>query len=92
MARKWLLLAPKDHMNHLAVNLIGFAVGFSIELLIETAFLTLALWIMIKLQKLDYNFFGLVGSAALSCAIDIFVSHFLGWGVAALASVPIQSF
>src|SRR5436189_4245176 len=72
--------------------LIGFLIGFAIELVVETAFLTLALWIMIKLQKLNYNFFGLVGSAALSCAIEIIVSHFLGWGLATCASVPVLIF
>ena len=37
---------------------------------IQTVFLTVALWIMIKLQKLDYNFPGLLGSAILACAVD----------------------
>ena len=41
-----------------------------IEFFVQTVFLTLALWIMIKLQKLDYNFLGLLGSAALACAVD----------------------
>ena len=71
-------------MAHMPFLLIAFTV--------QTVFLFAALWIMIKLQKLNYNFFGLVGSAALSCAIDILVSHFLGWSFAALASVPILIF
>jgi hypothetical protein len=38
---------------------------------VETAFLLTALWIMIKLQKLNYNFLGLLGAAALASAIDL---------------------
>lgn len=41
-----------------------------IAFVVQTVFLTLALWIMIKVQKLDYNFPGLLGSAALACAVD----------------------
>jgi hypothetical protein len=41
-----------------------------VEFGIQTVFLTAALWIMIKLQKLDYNFPGLLGSAALACGVD----------------------
>lgn len=36
----------------------------------QTVFLTVSLWIMLKLQKLNFNFFGLIGSAALACALD----------------------
>jgi hypothetical protein len=43
---------------------------FLIKFGIQTVFLALALWIMIKLQKLDYNFPGLLGSAILACATD----------------------
>jgi hypothetical protein len=38
---------------------------------VETVFLLVALWIMIKLQKLNYNFLGLLGAAALASAIDL---------------------
>lgn len=38
---------------------------------VETVFLLIALWFMIKLQKLNYNFLGLVGAAALASAIDL---------------------
>ena len=41
-----------------------------VEFVVQSVFLTLALWIMIKIQKLDYNFLGLMGSAALACAVD----------------------
>ena len=47
--------------------------GLSISFTIQTVFLTLALWIMILIQKLDYNFPGLLGSAALSCFVDIVI-------------------
>jgi hypothetical protein len=41
--------------------------------------LTLLLWLMIKLQKLDYNFPGLLGSAALASALDMipYFGHYL---------------
>ena len=45
-------------------------IGLFIEFALQTVFLTAALWIMIKLQKLDYNFPGLLGSAALACGLD----------------------
>jgi hypothetical protein len=38
---------------------------------VETVFLLAALWIMIKIQKLNYNFLGLLGAAALASAIDL---------------------
>ncbi len=43
----------------------------------QTVFLTVALFIMLKLQSLQWNFPGLVGSAALACALD----HvpYVGW-------------
>jgi hypothetical protein len=46
-----------------------------IEFLIHSVILLLLLWIMIKLQKLDYNFLGLLGSAALAGALDM-IPHF----------------
>jgi hypothetical protein len=54
-------------------------VGFGIQFVIQTAFITLALWIMIKLQKFQFNFPGLVGSAALATIVDFipFVGHYL---------------
>jgi hypothetical protein len=48
-------------MAYFPFLLIAFAV--------QTAFLLAALWIMIKLQKLNYNFLGLLGAAALASAI-----------------------
>ena len=48
-------------MAHIPFLLIAFTV--------QTVFLFAALWIMIKLQKLNYNFLGLLGAAALASAI-----------------------
>src|SRR5262249_18158676 len=42
-----------------------------IHFAVETVFLVAALWIMIKVQKLNYNFLGLLGAAALASAIDL---------------------
>jgi hypothetical protein len=38
---------------------------------VQTVFLLAALWIMIKLQKLNYRFMGLLGAAALASAIKL---------------------
>jgi hypothetical protein len=43
----------------------------AIEFLIHGSILLVLLWIMIKLQKLDYHFLGLLGSAALAGGLDI---------------------
>lgn len=45
------------------------------------AIYTALLWIMIKVQKLNYNWLGLLGSSALASAIDYIpvVGPYLGW-------------
>lgn len=48
------------------------------EFAIQTTFLTAALWIMIKIQKLNYNFLGLLGSAGLTTLVEMVLDHFLG--------------
>ncbi len=64
-----------------------------IEFAVQTVFLFAALWIMIKIQKLDYNFPGLLGSAAivsgLDRALDTVLGHFLGNYLATYISAPI---
>jgi hypothetical protein len=64
-----------------------------IEFAVQTIFLTVALWIMIKLQKLDYNFPGLLGSAALVSGLDRILNtvlgHFLGLYLTSFLSAPI---
>ena len=58
--------------------------SYAIEYVIQTGFLLLALWVMIKIQKLDYNFLGLLGTAMLGSGLDMipFIGHFIA--VAAL--------
>jgi len=57
-----------------------------IEFIVQTAFLFAALWIMIKVQKLDYNFPGLLGSAALACAVDSILNLIFGHWFGPLAT------
>ncbi len=47
----------------------------AVEFLIHSGILLALLWIMIKLQKLDYHFLGLLGSAALAGGLDM-IPHF----------------
>jgi hypothetical protein len=56
---------------------------YGIEFAVQFAFLVAALWIMLKLQKLEYNVPGLLGAAALASAIDMipFVGHPVAVGV-----------
>ena len=56
-------------------QVLGLAIKFSIS----TVFLAIALWVMIKIQELDWNFLGLLGSAALGSSLDMipFVGHYL---------------
>lgn len=64
-----------------------------IEFAVQTVFLFAALWIMIKIQKLDYNFPGLLGTAALVSGLDrvldTVLGHFLGDYLATYISAPI---
>ena len=51
----------------------------ALEFSIRTVFLVVALWAMIKFQGLEWNFLGLLGSAALGSSLDMipFVGHYL---------------
>ena len=64
-----------------------------VEFVVQMAFLFAALWIMIKIQKLNYNFPGLLGSAALVSgldrALDTVLGHFLGNYLATYISAPV---
>lgn len=53
--------------------------SYVIEFVVETAFLFVALWVMIKIQKLDYKFLALLGTAALGSALDMIplAGHYL---------------
>jgi|SRR6266850_1387479 len=57
--------------------------ALAIEFLVQAAFLVTALWIMLKLQKLEYNVPGLFGAAALASALDMipYVGHYVAVGV-----------
>jgi hypothetical protein len=48
-----------------------FLIALTIGYVSRLAVLTLVLWIMIKLQKMNYNFLGLLGSAALASALEM---------------------
>jgi hypothetical protein len=67
--------------------------GLGALIVVETVILTIALWIMIKLQKLEYNFPGLLATAVLTSALDeildLVLSHFLGDYLASCISTPI---
>jgi hypothetical protein len=54
-------------------------VSYVLEFLIETGFLLLALWFMVRIQKFQYTFIGLLGSAALASALDMipYVGHYI---------------
>ncbi len=64
-----------------------------VEFVVQMAFLFAALWIMIKIQKLNYNFPGLLGSAALVSgldrALDTVLGHFWGNYLATYISAPV---
>src|SRR5438552_15821928 len=53
--------------------------GYAVLFFVRVVFLVLALWLMVKIQKFQYNFPGLLGSAALASALDMipYFGHFL---------------
>ena len=51
------------------------ALSYAIEFAVQAVFMTAALWMMIKIQSLNYTFLGLLICGALSSAIDI-IPHF----------------
>jgi len=63
------------------------------EVAVQTVFLTIGLWIMIKILKLDYTFLGLLGSAAFVSALNkilgAVIGHFAGTELASYISTPI---
>ena len=60
-------------MNFNNVDWMALGLGFAGQ----TVFLTIALWIMLKMQSFDRNIFGLIGASALACAIDHI--PYVGW-------------
>jgi len=65
-----------------------------VEFSVQTVFLFAALWIMIKIQKLDYNFPGLLGTAALVSGLDrvleTVLGHFVGIYLTSSITAPID--
>ncbi len=53
--------------------------SYAVQWFIETGFLLLALWIMARIQKLQFTALGLLVSAAIACAFDLipFVGHYI---------------
>ena len=51
--------------------MVSDIIGLLIEFVAHAVLLTVALWIMIKLQSLNYNFPALLGSAALGGGLDM---------------------
>lgn len=58
-------------------------IAYGIEFGVQTAFLLLALWIMMRVQKLNYRLLPTVGAAALASGLDMIplVGHYLAVGV-----------
>src|ERR1041385_6892714 len=54
-------------------------ISYAIEFAVQTVFLLAALWIMIKIQKLNYKFLPLLGAAALASGLDMipYAGHYL---------------
>src|ERR1041385_7446960 len=50
-------------------------VGYGLEALIQTIFLLVALLIMIKIQKLDFSFLGILAAAALSSVLETIIQN-----------------
>ncbi|HEX9046505.1 MAG TPA: hypothetical protein VF988_05715, partial [Verrucomicrobiae bacterium] len=62
-------------MEHVSLgDIVAFVIGY----VARTGLLTLLLWLMIKLQKLNYTFLGVLGSAALASLLDSipYVGHY----------------
>jgi hypothetical protein len=68
-------------------------IGLGIKIGVETVILTIALWIMIKAQKLNYHFPGLLGAAALTSGLDEILNRsldpVLGIYLASYISTPV---
>ncbi len=64
---------------------------YAIQFLIRTVFLLIALWFMVKVQKFQYNFLGLLGSAALASILDMIpiVGHFIALPVLYLCLIKV---
>lgn len=54
-------------------------IGLSFGIIGQTVFLTVALWIMLKIQHFDWSVPGLIASCALACALDRI--PYVGWEI-----------
>jgi hypothetical protein len=54
-------------------------VFYAARFVVETGFLLLALWFMVRIQKFQYTFLGILGSAAAASGLDMipYVGHYL---------------
>jgi hypothetical protein len=92
--RKTLSFGPAPTKNN---SMSGILLSRLIEFAVQTAILLGLLWGMIKIQKLDqrfeYNFLGLLGSAALATGLDqilqMTVGRFIGIYFASYITTPI---
>ena len=58
---------------------------FGIEFLFHSALLMAMLWVMIKCQKMNYTFLGLLGTAAAGGALELRGDEFTGGGFVLVA-------
>src|SRR2546423_14224552 len=65
--------------------------AYGIPFLIKTVFLVLALWIMVKIQRFQYHFLGLLGAATLASALDMipYFGHFIALPVLYLCLIKV---
>lgn len=58
---------------------LAHILGYAIEFVAQTVILLGALWVMIKIQSLEYHFWGLLASAALGSALDMipYFGHYM---------------
>jgi hypothetical protein len=63
----------------LTIRILAYALHWAMA----TAFLLLALWVMVKIQKLQYTVLGLAISASIASGLDLipFVGHYLALAV-----------
>ena len=66
-------------------------IALGTEFVIQTAFLTAALWALLKIQKLQYHLPGVIGAAALASGLDMipWVGHALAFAALLLTMVVV---
>ncbi len=66
-------------------------IGYSLEFVLQTTFLTAALWIMIKLQKLDYKFLGLIVAAAIATIVGLVLDEVFSRALGSYVGISVSS-